>query len=77
MSKKKQAGKPETPAVEKPPIDLSDDQLDEARGGLTTPGVQVLSPTPAGEAPVPGIGRCVDGDPDRPLALGVTRGAKH
>ncbi len=33
MSKKKQATKSEKQAVEKAPIELSDDQLDKAQGG--------------------------------------------
>ncbi len=36
MPKKKQATKSEKQAVEKPPIDLSDEQLDIAQGGITT-----------------------------------------
>ena len=35
MGKKKQASKTETQAAEKPPIELSDDLLNEVQGGKT------------------------------------------
>ncbi len=59
MSKKKQATKTEKQAVEKPPIDLSDEQLDKVQGGTLQRGPSVaafqdkgvpLSPKPSDSA---------------------------